>query len=345
MKKSENTTAVWIRAKLRADKPFLLDELAPSGLKLFVALGWMDDRFGYRAARKKVADRVPARDWSLIDPENPESYPQKSAQIDSGKDEGSYLFVQKSAQIDSDKDKDSYLFIQKSGEIDSDETRGRSRQSVAISANGMKHLLAHVPNQDLASTWLQYLIDAEKHFRRIDPADPRLNLSSDHVNNHGAVISHLGVEKGVAAIAIANNKTFSQSKQEIQRKIKEAKDLKSNAKDVNHWDHATEKTMGVKSLSTTSIRLAALYAPKGASAHAIGSKAARASIALVEDLSGGEDVEIIQGKDGHFRKAIHFQIREGPAMSPATARQLKEKDKQCRKDEASLTESCQQELL
>lgn len=327
MKTNENTTATWIRAKLRANKPFVLDELTPSGLKLFVALGWMNDRFGYRGAKKKVADRVPARDWSLIDPESPDLFLQKSEGIDSGKNKSSYLFVQKNAQIDSE------------------ETRGRGTQLVAISANGMKHLLAHVPNQDLASTWLQYLIDAEKHFSRIDPADPRLNLSSDHVNNHGAVISHLGVEKGVAAIAIANNKTFSQSKQEIQRQIKEAKGLKGNAKDVNQWDHATEKTMGVKSVSTTSIRLAALYAPKGASAHAIGSKAARASIALVEDLSGGEDVEIIRGKDGHFRKAIHFQIREGPAMSPATARQLKEKDKRCRKEEASLIESCQQELL
>jgi hypothetical protein len=327
MKKNENTTAVWIRAKLRADKPFVLDELTPSGLKLFVALGWKDNFNGYRDAKKKVADRVPARDWSLIDPES------------------SNLFLQKSEEIDSGKNKGSYLFLQKSGEIDSGETRGRSKQLVAISANGMKHLLAHVPNQDLAGTWLQYLIDAEKYFRRIDPADPRLALSSDHVKNHGAVISHLGVEKGVAAIAIANNKTFSQSKQEIQRQIKETKGLKGNAKDINQWHHATEKTMGVKSVSTTSIRLAALYAPKGASAHTIGSNAARASIAVVEDLSGGEDVAFIRGKDGHFRKAIHFQIREGPAMSPATARQLKEKDKQFRKDEASLTESCQQELL
>lgn len=82
-----------------------------------------------------------------------------------------------------------------------------------------------------------------------------------------------------------------------------------------------------------------------ASAKDIGRKAARATIDIVEDLSGGDGVEIIRGKNGHFRKAIHFQIREGPAMSPATAKQLKEKDKQCRKDEASLTESCQQELL
>jgi hypothetical protein len=307
MKKNENTTATWIRAKLRANKPFLLDELAPSGLRLFVALGWKDNFNGYRDAKKKVAERVPARDWSLIDP-------------------------------------DAQGFLQKSEET-SLNLGGRPKQVVAISSNGMKHLLAHVPNQDLASTWLQYLIDAENYFRRIDPADPRLNLSSDHVKNHGAVISHLGVEKGVAAIAIANNKTFSQSKQEIQRQIKEVKGLKGNAKGINEWHHATEKTMGVKSVSTTSIRLAALYAPKGASADDIGSKAARASIALVEDLSGGKDVEIIRGKNGHFRKAIHFQIREGPAMSPTRARQLKKKDKQFRKDEASLIESCQQELL
>ena len=36
---NENPTAVWIRKKLRENKPFLLDELTPAGAKLFVALG------------------------------------------------------------------------------------------------------------------------------------------------------------------------------------------------------------------------------------------------------------------------------------------------------------------
>ena len=54
----------------------------------------------------------------------------------------------------------SNLFPEKSQEING-ETRGRKKQQVAISANGMKHLLAHVPNQDLANAWLQHLIDAE----------------------------------------------------------------------------------------------------------------------------------------------------------------------------------------
>lgn len=119
MKKNENTTAIWIRAKLRANKPFLLDELTPSGLKLFVALGWKDDGNGngYRDAKKKVAERVPARDWSLIDP-------------------------------------DAQGFLQKSEET-SLNLGGRPKQVVAISANGMKHLLAHVPNQAIKKvrTW------------------------------------------------------------------------------------------------------------------------------------------------------------------------------------------------
>ena len=70
------------------------------------------------AAKDKVADRVPAQDWCLVDDEGPEVFPQKSEEING-------------------------------------ETRGRKRQRVAISANGMKHLLAHVPNQELANAWLQ----------------------------------------------------------------------------------------------------------------------------------------------------------------------------------------------
>jgi hypothetical protein len=37
-----------------------------------------DDTNGYRDAKKKVADRVPAQDWSFIGQEDPESYLQKS---------------------------------------------------------------------------------------------------------------------------------------------------------------------------------------------------------------------------------------------------------------------------
>jgi hypothetical protein len=68
------------------------------------------------AGKKKVADRVPAQDWGLIDPGEPNLFPQKSPEIN-------------------------------------EETRGCKKQQVAISANGMKHLLAHVPNQELANAW------------------------------------------------------------------------------------------------------------------------------------------------------------------------------------------------
>ena len=75
----ENPTATWIRKKLRANEPFLLDELTPSGVKLFVALGWPDDEKsnGYAAAKDKVAKRVPAQDWSFIQ-DGPETCPEKS---------------------------------------------------------------------------------------------------------------------------------------------------------------------------------------------------------------------------------------------------------------------------
>jgi hypothetical protein len=55
---------------------------------------------------------VPAQDWSFIEPGRPEGFPEKSQEtLNQG---------------------------------------GRPKQLVAISTNGMKHLLAHVPNQELA---------------------------------------------------------------------------------------------------------------------------------------------------------------------------------------------------
>lgn len=65
---------------------------------------------------------MPAQDWSFIGEEDPEFCLKKSA----GKN--------------------------------GDGRGGHNKQQVAISANGMKHLLAHVPNQELANAWLQYLL-------------------------------------------------------------------------------------------------------------------------------------------------------------------------------------------
>ncbi len=343
MKKPENTTAIWIRAKLRANQPFLLDELTPSGLKLSVALGWTDDRFGYRAAKKKVADRVPARDWSLVDPEGPESCPQKSEEIDSGKNKGSYLFVQKSAQIDSGKNKGSSLFPQKSEEIDSGETRGRSKQSVAISANGMKHLLAHVPDQELANAWLQYLIDAEHKLRLFREATDRDELTGSHKKNHGAVIDRHGVKRGQSMIAIANNTVFDKSKQGMQSLVKDTKDLKSKPENINPWDHATSKTMAVKDVLAGNLKLAAQYATGQTTVHQVANVASNATLNAVELISGGADIiHVPKSKGNGHRRCVAFEVREGLALPPARAKQEMRKDTERRKAERELP---QQELF
>jgi hypothetical protein len=127
MKTNENTTATWIRAKLRANKPFLLDELTPSGLKLFVALGWKDNFNGYRDAKKKVAERVPARDWSLIDPDA-QGFLQKSEETSLG---SSNLFPDPEG-------------LETYPEKSPGKWGGHLKQVVAISSNGMKHLLGQV---------------------------------------------------------------------------------------------------------------------------------------------------------------------------------------------------------
>lgn len=193
-----------------------------------MALGWKVDKkgVGYRGAKNKVAERVPTRDWSLIDPESPESYPQKNT--------GKLASTNVCPETYPEK------FTGKWG--------GHLKQVVAISANGMKHLLAHVPNQELASAWLQYLIDAEQHFKGISPADARITLRDDHVNNHRAVFEHLGVKKGVAAIGTANTMTWSQTSNEIRKEIKEQKGLKGKAENVKEWHHASEGSMAAKVL-------------------------------------------------------------------------------------------------
>ncbi len=305
MKKNENTTATWIRAKLRANKPFILDELTPSGLKLFVALGWKDNFNGYRDAKKKVAERVPARDWSLIDP-------------------------------------DAQGFLQKSEET-SLNLGGRPKQVVAISANGMKHLLAHVPNQDLANTWLQYLIDAEHKLGLFRQAADRDELTGSHKKNHGAVIDRHGVKKGQSMIAIANNTVFDKSKQGMQSLVKDTKDLKSKPENINPWDHATSKTMAVKDVLAGNLKLAAQYATGQTTVHQVANVASNATLNTVELMSGGADIiHMPKSKGNGHRRCVAFEVREGPALAPARARQEMLKDTERRKAERALP---QQELF
>jgi hypothetical protein len=152
--------AVWLRRKLRKNEPFVLDELTPSGVPLFVALGWPNDdnKDGYRAAKKKVADRVPAQDWSLVDSGESSLFPQKSPEIN-------------------------------------EETRGRKKQLVAISANGMKHLLAHAANRELGEAWLQHLADAESQLALVRDASAREGLVSQNKATRDALFGAGRLEK------------------------------------------------------------------------------------------------------------------------------------------------------
>ena len=195
---------------ISANAPFLLDELTPSGVKLFVALGWEDDEksHGYAAAKDKVAKRVPAQDWCFVDPSSTDVCPEKSR--------GEHPYYK----------------------------GPHNKQVVAISANGMKHLLAHVPNQDLANAWLQYLIGAEHKLRLFREATDRDELKDSHKKNYGAVIDRHGVKKGQGMIAIANNTVFDKSKQGMQALVKETKDLKGKPENINPWKKSTGKNCG-----------------------------------------------------------------------------------------------------
>lgn len=300
---SQNPTAVWIRKKLRANEPFLLDELTPAGVPLYVALGWPNDekKNGYARAKTKVADRVPAQDWSFIEPGKPEGFPQKSEET-------------------------------------SPSHGGRPKQLVAISANGMKHLLAHVPNQELANAWLQYLIDAEHKLRLTRQATDRDELTESHKKNHGGLIEQHGVKKGQSMIAIANNTTFDKSKVGMQNQVKEEKGLRGKPENINPWDHATSKTMAVKNVLAGNLRLAAQYATGQTTVHQVAAAASNATLNAVELMSGGADIIHVPRSDGKgHRRAVAFEVREGPALNPAKARKEIEKDGKRRQEENTLS--------
>ena len=300
---NENPTATWIRKKLRSNQPFLLDELTPSGVKLFVALGWPNDKNsdGYASAKDKVAKRVPAKDWSFLE------------------EGGSDLFPGKSPEING-------------------EARGRKRQQVAISANGMKHLLAHVPNQDLANAWLQHLIDAEHILRLVKEAGTRDELTETHRKSHGSVIEQHGVKKGQGMIAIANNMTLSKTKNKIQSQIKEEKGYAGKTDNINIWDHATPKTMATKGLLAANLKLAAQYANGQTTAYQVAAVASNATLNSVELMSGGRDIIHVPRSDGKgVRRAVEFQVREGPALPPSRARGELSKDRNRRQAEEALT--------
>ena len=75
-----------------------------------------------------------------------------------------------------------WSFIEKDPETYPEKSRGKwgghLKQLVAISANGMKHLLAHVPNQDLAGGTSRGLVvggriwGAWQSTRRLAPGGP-----------------------------------------------------------------------------------------------------------------------------------------------------------------------------
>ena len=207
----------------------------------------------------------------------------------------------------------------------------------------MKHLLAHVPNQELANAWLQYLIEAEHKLRLFREATDRRELAGSHKKNHGAVIDRHGVKKGQSMIAIANNTVFDKSKQGMQSLVKDTKDLKSKPENINPWDHATSKTMAVKDVLAGNLKLAAQYATGQTTVHQVASVASNATLNVVELMSGGADIiHVPKSKGNGHRRCVAFEVREGPALAPAKARQEMRKDTECRKAEKELP---QQELF
>ena len=295
---TENLTAVWIRKKLRANAPFLLDELTPSGVKLFVALGWPDDEKsnGYRDAKKKVADRVPAQDWSFVQ-DGPETYPQKS--------EGKW--------------------------------GGHLKRVVAISANGMKHLLAHVPHQELANAWLQYLIDAEQKLRLKGEAMDRDSLKEEHKKTGSQLVDQHGVKKGAAMQAISTNALLSESFDAVKARVKEEKGLRAQPQNVKPWDHATPKTMAHKAVLAANLRMVSQYADRNSTSKSVASTAVEVTLDSIATVSNGRDIKFVPRADGKgFRRCVDFEIRDGQALPPDRARREIAKDRDRQHEENQL---------
>jgi len=295
--KQASPDAIWIRKKLRANEPFVLDELTPSGVKLFVALGWPNDEKGngYRDAKKKVADRVPSQDWSFIE-EGSETYPQKS--------EGKW--------------------------------GGHLKQVVAISANGMKHLLAHVPNQELATAWVQYLANAEEKLALVRDANVRGGLASDNKNARDSLFSAgLGANGASISQAVAFSTFRGETIRTVQDRIRQEKDLKPSARVTVH-DHASAKTNAQQRLLMAELALGAEYAGPGTLPQTIGQQAAFRAAKSVAKVSGGRDVRAKRGKNGRVRDVVPFEMKEGPALRPSRASRLIEKDLVDQKEEKNV---------
>jgi hypothetical protein len=290
--------AVWLRRKLRKNEPFVLDELTPSGVPLFVALGWPNDdnKDGYRAAKKKVADRVPAQDWSFLE-KSPETYPEKSA----GK------------------------------------WGGHLKQQVAISANGMKHLLAHAANRELGEAWLQHLADAESQLALVRDASAREGLVSQNKATRDALFgAGLGADGASVSQAVAFSTFRGTTMKAVAEEIRKEKEI--TAKRVTVHDHATAKTNAQQSLLMAELFLGAMYAEPGTLPTTIGQEAAFRAKHSVDAVSGGTALKTIVTRRGQTRHVVPFEIkRDGeeklPAMRPDRAHRLVAKDKQHQEEE------------
>jgi hypothetical protein len=293
--------AVWLRRKLRRNEPFVLDELTPSGVPLYVALDWKDDSNGYRDAKAKVAAKVPAQDWSFID------------------------------------DGTSGFCLQKTEGKSQDGRGGHNKQRVALSANGMKHLLAHVPNQELASSWLQHLADAESQLALVRDASAREGLVSQNKATRDALFgAGLGADGASVSQAVAFSTFRGTTMKAVAEEIRKEKSI--TAKRVTVHDHATAKTNAQQSLLMAELFLGAMYAEPGTMPTTIGQEAAHRAKRSVEAVSDGAALKTITTRSGQQRRVVPFEIKRDddkslPAMRPDRAHRLVEKDKQHQEEE------------
>ena len=286
------TTGDWVRGKIRNNEPFLLDEPVPTlnGMPFYAALGWpVDDKSnGYRNAKGTVKRKVPVQDWGFADSQ---SYPQKSeGKIGLG-------------------------------------WGGSNKKKVALTSNGVKHLLAHVPNQEMARAWLQHLIDSEAKLLEWSEAVSRRELADCHTESNGAVIQRFGVKAGSNAIYDTQHHLYGERNQSIKKRIKETNELKGKAGDINHHNYATQATRHIQRNVSSNLALKAALADSSADVKVLAVEAAEKTLDIVED----SNPSLIRYKNGH--RCVEFGISSGPAMNPTRAKRIREDHKALRKKE------------
>ena len=300
-----STDAIWMRKKLRNREPFCLTELTPSGVPLYVALGWADDEKGdgYKAAKARVSKVVPASDWKAGE------FPEKSSEN---------LHRKGSQPV------------------------GRPKEQVYLTANGVKHLLAHVPARALAEAWVQYLANAEEKLALVRDASSRHSVRSEHRNAHSALLgAGLDAAGSSASQATAFSALRGEARKTVVSRIKGEKGLAGKDTSINIHDHATSKSNAQQAVLLANLALGAEYAEPGTPPQAIGFEAAKRTINSINSVSRGADVKVrqVKGRDGRVKNKhyVPFEMaNEGPAMSTKRVDRVLNRDQQDQQEERRL---------